>query len=397
VTFEEDCQVKQIGLDSFLDSSVQSIQIPKGVEIISGAGLTGIKSVSIEEGNQHLSCDGICIYDITKRRLIRLVEELSEFEVPKEVEVICECSFECHRQLRELTFAADCGLKRIEMSALDCSRVKSIQIPKGVEFICGSALIEIPSVSVEEGNEHLSCDGICIYDITRRRLIRLVKELSEFEVPKEVEVICESCFDYHRQLREVTFPDDSQLTTIEFRAFDATEIESIRIPKGVAILCKSCFQDCPKLQRVEFEIDCKLKRIESCTFQSSSVSSIRIPKGVEVLGKRCFARCRQLREVTFEENCELKRIERLAFFNSSIGTIRIPKRVEVIGSRCFCSCGDLREVIFEEDCELKRIESNAFRWSLVQSIVIPAASEIDAPLAPHVIRVHVAAKADSMT
>jgi hypothetical protein len=58
-------------------------------------------------------------------------------------------------------------LTRIESGAFACSSLKSIVIPRNVEFIDDSAFVgvELPSISIESGNEIFVIENGFLIDI----------------------------------------------------------------------------------------------------------------------------------------------------------------------------------------------------------------------------------------
>jgi hypothetical protein len=216
--------------------------------------------------------------------------------------------------------------------------VKSIRIPKNVEFLDGPSLIGLKSVSIDSENVHFSVDGNAVYDYSGRRLIRVFDCDSLFVVPPRVEVIGDRCFWGCRSIREVLFEEDSELKVIWQYAFLDSSVKSIRIPKNVEILEAFSLLDLNSVsidsENVHFSADGnavydysgrRLIRVLDCG------TRFVVPRRVEIIGKECFWDCRSIREVLFEEDSDLKLIENRAFSYSSVKSIIIPARTEVQG------------------------------------------------------------------
>jgi hypothetical protein len=155
VTFEEGSSLKRIEDSVFFRTDIDSIQIPKDVCDLSGKSLVGLKSISIESGNEHFSVSGSCVYDLSGRKLIRTFGDVSQFCVWSDVEILGEgCFYEC-KSLRKVTFETGSSLKRIEKEAFSRSGITSIRIPASVEILCEhcfSCCSQLREVTFEEGS-----------------------------------------------------------------------------------------------------------------------------------------------------------------------------------------------------------------------------------------------------
>jgi hypothetical protein len=306
----------------------------------------GLNSVSIEFGNDQISYDEHCVYDISGRDLIRVFADVTHFHVGNHVEVLCEECCAHHSSLRQVTFEDGSQLKCIEAHVFDGTAVDSIRIPKGVTSLSALSLVHLKSVSIDDENQHFSCEDGCVYDKSGRHLVRLFAQVPSFCVAKHIGVLCEHCFARCSSLKQVTFEEGSELMRIEKKAFAFSGVTSIRIPANVEILCERCFYSCHSLQQVTFDKRSQLKRIEKGAFACKAgygyspeycrLSSIPIPAGVEVLCERCFFRCCSLRQVTFQKGSRLKRIEGEAFLGTRVSPLRIPQGTEV-APNAYCS------------------------------------------------------------
>lgn len=73
---------------------------------------------------------------------------------------------------------------------------------------------------------------------------------------------------------------NSELRTIEKRAFIHSSIKSIFVPSQVTTICECTFAWCFQLIKVEFASDSKLQMIEKQAFLTSQIESIAIPSCV---------------------------------------------------------------------------------------------------------------------
>jgi hypothetical protein len=265
-------------------------------------------------------------------------------------------------------------LTRIESIVFLSSSLQSIVIPRNVQFIDGSAFINVTllSISIESGNEIFVIEHDFLIDILHHKLIRNFSKSSSIEIGMNIEIVGTNCFSNCESLFSITFESNSRLTRIESSAFSSSSLQSILIPRNVEILESRCFSFCHSLSSITFESNSHLTRIESKAFYKSRLRSILIPRNVEVLGSKCFSNCESLSSITFESNSRLTRIESSAFHDSSLQSILIPRNVEILGSNCFSNCESLSSIRFESNSLLTRIEYEAFAYSSLQSIMIPS-------------------------
>jgi hypothetical protein len=176
-------------------------------------------------------------------------------------------------------------LIRIESSAFSKSLLKSIEIPRHVRFIDGSAFagIESNSISIEAGHEQFSIENDFLVDIINHRLIRNFSSSSNIIISSDIEILGSSCFSSCESLSSISFESNSRLIRIESSAFSYSSLESISIPRNVEIFGSSCFSSCRSLSSISFESNSRLLRIESHSFPYSSLESIEIPQNVEIL------------------------------------------------------------------------------------------------------------------
>ena len=100
----------------------------------------------------------------------------------------------------------------------------------------------------------------------------------------------EHFFFYCSKLENVSFGNESKLTTINNSAFQCCdELKSILIPSSVKSIGKAAFYFCSKLENVSFEKESKLTTINNSAFDScEKLKSISIPPSVESIGKAAF-------------------------------------------------------------------------------------------------------------
>jgi hypothetical protein len=224
-------------------------------------------------------------------------------------------------------------LNRIESFAFAWSSLKSIEIPRKVQFIDGSAFIGIKQnyVSIESGQKRFAISKKFLVDIIDHRLIRNFSSLSCVTILSDIEIFGSNCFSFCKSLSSISFESNSRLTRIESKAFRRSSLQSIVIPRNVEILGSSCFKWCESFSSISFESNSRLIRIESKAFRYSSLQSIEIPRNVEIIGLLCFSDCKSLLSISFESNSRLKRLESQVF-NSVYFSVIVPSTILFIAS-----------------------------------------------------------------
>lgn len=256
--------------------------------------------------------------------------------------------------------------------------------------------------------------------------------LEKVTLPKKLRAIGAKCFANCQNLSEVVVPEDSDLEEIGLGAFYKTAISQFYIPAGVEVLtdgaaawgCNGIFEECKNLKTVTFAENSKLRIVGMRTFMKSGLTSINLPDTVEEIHEGAFTEC-PLEELALPDtltnipqngfaNCTtLKKVKfgsgltsigGGAFENTAIEELVIPDTVTFIGRGAFNNIAALRSVtigkgikelggcadlndpncgsIFQNDVNietlvfnegLEKIGDDAFRQSQkIETLVIPS-------------------------
>jgi hypothetical protein len=119
---------------------------------------------------------------------------------------------------------------------LYCS-LKSICIPRNVEFIVVSAFIgcKCLSITIDAENLRFSIDRYFLVDEQGKCFVRYFGESDRVSISRNVEILPKLCFTYSK-LEPLTFENESRLTRIEDSCFLYCSLKSICIPRNVEIL-----------------------------------------------------------------------------------------------------------------------------------------------------------------
>lgn len=122
-----------------------------------------------------------------------------------------------------------------------------------------------------------------------------------------VAVIDDNAFSGHTRLKTIEFASDSQIYSINRRAFaDCKSLEKITIPSSVVYIGQNAFLNCTSLKEVEFNDDSLLEEIGgSAFFNCTSLSNIDLPSLLYSIGTFAFFNNKSLTQFTIPENVKM--------------------------------------------------------------------------------------------
>jgi hypothetical protein len=131
-------------------------------------------------------------------------------------------------------------LNRIESKAFSYSTLESIEIPRNVQFIDGSAFQNIFStfVSIKSSNPHFSMANDFLVDIIHHRLVRNFSSSRFITIDADIEILGSSCFSSCGFLSSISFEPGSRLKRIETDVFKELS-SSIIVPSTVLFIASN--------------------------------------------------------------------------------------------------------------------------------------------------------------
>lgn len=251
--------------------------------------------------------------------------------------------------------------------------------------------------------------------------------------------ICEKAFKDNERISVISFPLDSEIRTIEKKAFLNSSITSINIPKHVTTIEEETFSGCYNLTTVHFPEDSELRSIRTKAFYRTSIKKFYItskvenfeddflrddwhlinilvspnnkhftlyenkfllfrsnlsqenfdvlffsprlirkaliPSFIKHINSCAFNNCHQLHEIEFTDDSQLQSIGSSAFEDSDLKSIKIPCHVTKIDSKAFCDCEHFSKIEFSENSELRLIGKKAFSRTLIKNFHITSKIE----------------------
>ena len=124
--------------------------------------------------------------------------------------------------------------------------------------------------------------------------------LNRLVIPNTFTTIRDSELNSLKELTEIIFEENSQLTSIgEWTFADCSNLSSVTISNSVTSIGNGAFYNCPSLSEVIFEENSQLTSIGNQAFDyCSSLTSITIPSGVTSIEGSAFANCSSLTSIT---------------------------------------------------------------------------------------------------
>jgi hypothetical protein len=122
VSFLSNSKLRRIGSPAFLNSSLQSILIPRTVQFIDGSAFGKHRSltVSIEPGNERFIIREELLIDIVDHKLIWNFLTLPEVTIPCDIEIIGPSSLCPYPRFNQfVSFEPNLRLKRVESDSVD--------------------------------------------------------------------------------------------------------------------------------------------------------------------------------------------------------------------------------------------------------------------------------------
>jgi hypothetical protein len=139
LSFESGSNLKRIGRHAFSQCGLlRSIIIPASITTIRGGAFaqSGIRQISIEDGNKHFCVCGQFLLNIARTSLIAVFGIAVTVTISREIQVLCDSCFFGSATLSRLNFEPSSELRRIARLAFgECSSLHTIRIPSSIESL----------------------------------------------------------------------------------------------------------------------------------------------------------------------------------------------------------------------------------------------------------------------
>ena len=276
---------------------------------------------------------------------------LTSVVIPEGVFEIGQVAFEYCNELVSVTFPE--SLKIIERNAFAETKISSVSLPGGLEFIANNSFGSCPNLSYNvyenvnylgnRENPYLAAIRAVATDLTeyninpKTRLLGYnsfygINNCESITIPDSVKFICHNAF-YYAKIKTIDFGKGLQY--IGDYAFDTASLTELVIPDNVTYIGTRAFNSCQDLASVT--IGKGIGEIPNGAFKNSGLFKIEIPANILKIGDEAFAECSYLTEVTLSEG--LIEIGKMAFMNDlRITDLVIPDTTVSIGLNAFRYC-----------------------------------------------------------
>lgn len=347
------------------------------------ASVVSMEMFAIEMGNtKKIDMSQSKITEIPYGNFMNCVS-LQEVVFPSTLKIIGDVS----TKKEFIRYGAHETFTAISSAFQNCTNLKEINIPEGVEFIgagvfgyCGTenTIVSIPSslksvgvgafeflryktINVAEGCNLFTVKDDVLYDATGKTLIvyPFASEAPDFVLPEEVTAISSYAFSECKNLTKVTL--NSKIKTLK----------------------PNTFYNCQKLKEILFPSDSIIEEIQdNFAMLSHNIETIAIPASVKIITFKSINGINGLKNINVSEDNEvyssvdgvLYSKDRKTLYIYPFGkegeTFTVPNEVEEIFDAAFRSNNKLMTITLNNG--LKKISDYAFAYSALTTIVIPA-------------------------
>lgn len=376
-----------IGDSAFYYSSIKTLHLPKDREVTIGA-----KAFSDISGSSYLTDVDLGGTTVIGDEAFSTSGNYSSFTIPASVKTIGNYAFEGGYASKAVTFTFEEGsaLETIGAYAFSGRKIATIEIPASVTSIGAYAFKscdKLTTITFEDGDlplEFGTAYGSYVGNVLNGTSVTKV------DFPARLTVLGEQAFYSNATIEEVTFPEDSRLTTIGAQAFMFSGLQKIQLPASlnntdVIAIGNQAFYLISEITDFSFAEggNGEVTLGESALAFSSSapVTSITLPRTladftengttIPALANGASVFSASLQSISVEQGGEQFASEDGMLYSADYsrlilcptaksGTATVNKLTKVIGSNAFRGCRSLTQIVFPEDSELTTIESYAF-------------------------------------
>ena len=337
--------------------------------------------------------------------------KLSSAQLPSTLKTIGKSAFAGCGNLADISLPI--ALERIGDGTFSyCKSLKTIVFPESLKSIGNNAFENCTylsgDITIPEGVEELGTGifyntGVWRITYLAKNAVSNVKQpifycdVERVVIGSNVEVIPDECFNYCRNLQQVTFEERTDDATLLLGddCFYECPMKSITLPKGKIVIGGGAFNRCFSLETVESqgvvtEIQTRISNWNNTLYyygafeDCDALTKVTFPDGLLIVGRLAFKNCNNLQsahlgnsvryigESAFDTNNshgegaltdiqfgnQLDSIGTYAFCNQRLETIDLGKQIQSIGECAFRGCSYL--VSIDIPSSTKKIGRGAF-------------------------------------
>ena len=171
------------------------------------------------------------------------------------------------------------------------------------------------------------------------------KEVESVNIDTNVIAVEERAFWNCTNLKRVTFPDTSSVTSIGEEAFAFCEsLQHINLPSSITTIEEEAFSNCYSLQSVI--LPSSISVIPKEAFKECiSLTTINIPNTVTSIGEYAFYMCESLKSISIPPS--VATIEKYAFYYcTNLKDVNISSQTK-LGNKAFLHCSNLNKTLIQ--------------------------------------------------
>ncbi len=339
--------VTSIGEFAFYEcTSLKSVTIPNSVTSIYGwafSGCTSLETINIPNSVIYLSAGAFKNTKITndqkgdlayidKWLVVCKNEDITTAKIKSGTTQLAYDIFRNCSKLKSVTIPK--SVKSISSSAFyGCKNLKSVTIPSSVRSIGPSAFFECTSlktVTIKKGVT--SIENFAFYGC---------ESLESVTIPSSVTYIGNGAFIFTKIMNDQK--GDLLYVGNWLIMCKDPDITSVKIKDGTVGIAYGAFGHTNENVLKSVTLPKSIKHIDGAFTDCSKLTSIKIPSGVTSIGDNTFDNCSSLKSITIPKN--VKSIGNYAFRGcTSLRSVTIPKKVTSIGDYAFYDCKNLAKV-----------------------------------------------------
>lgn len=210
--------------------------------------MNNLESIRISNDFYQSNEEGTAIFSKDGTELIYVIEQLGYFEIPDGVRVIKKRSISSSNIVR---LKIPSSVEIIEDNAINSCSMERLEFADGsrLKYIGFSMLPTFEKLVINSVNFVTMENGV-VMSLKPRGIVFVPRDLTEFEIDPDVEVIYSSAFKY-------------------------SQIRSIRIPKSVKRVYEGACSD--KIESITFEEGTELELAGIFAFSFTRTKSIKLP------------------------------------------------------------------------------------------------------------------------